>query len=136
MLDIFLTLDSCLLTLNIKRIYNQTDKADGLRILVDRLWPRGVTKERAQVDRWMKDIAPSTELRKQFHANPQNWAEFQHNYITELQQSKEAVNELIELIKTHETVTLLYSVHDEQQNHAVLLREFLLTRVLPHVKQC
>ena len=111
----------------IKRIYSPADKADGLRILVDRLWPRGVTKERAQIDRWMKDIAPSTELRKQFHANPQNWAEFQHSYIAELQRSKEAVNELIELIKTHDTVTLLYSVHDEQQNHAVVLQEFLLT---------
>ncbi|SDP06622.1 Uncharacterized conserved protein YeaO, DUF488 family [Mucilaginibacter sp. OK268] len=127
MLDIFLTLDSCLLILNLKRIYNPADKADGLRILVDRLWPRGVTKERAQIDRWMKDIAPSTELRKQYHANPQNWAEFQHNYIAELRQSKEAINELVELIKTHDTVTLLYSVHDEQQNHAVVLREFLLT---------
>lgn len=126
MLDIFLTLDSCLLILNLKRIYNPADKADGLRILVDRLWPRGVTKERAQIDRWMKDIAPSTELRKQYHANPQNWAEFQHNYIAELRQSKEAINELVELIKTHDTVTLLYSVHDEQQNHAVVLREFLL----------
>jgi uncharacterized protein YeaO (DUF488 family) len=115
------------LILNLKRIYNAADKADGIRILVDRLWPRGVTKERAQIDHWMKDVAPSTELRKQFHANPQNWAEFQHNYIAELHQSKEAVNELIELIKTHDTVTLLYSVHDEQQNHAVLLREFLLT---------
>jgi len=115
------------LILKLKRIYNPANKADGLRILVDRLWPRGVTKERAQIDRWMKNVAPSTELRKQFHANPQNWAEFQHNYIVELQQAKEAVNELIELIKTHETVTLLYSVHDEQQNHAVVLREFLLT---------
>lgn len=126
MLDIFLTLDSCLLILKLKRIYNPADKADGLRILVDRLWPRGVTKERAQIDRWMKDVAPSTELRKQYHANPQNWAEFQHNYIAELRQSKESVNELIELIKTHDTVTLLYSVHDEQQNHAAILREFLL----------
>jgi uncharacterized protein YeaO (DUF488 family) len=125
--DIFLTLDSCLLILNLKRIYNAADKADGIRILVDRLWPRGVTKERAQIDHWMKDVAPSTELRKQFHANPQNWVEFQHNYIAELQQSKEAVNELAELIKTHDTVTLLYSVHDEQQNHAVVLRDFLLT---------
>lgn len=126
-MDIFLTLDSCLLILNLKRIYLPADKTDGLRVLVDRLWPRGVTKERAQIDRWMKDVAPSTELRKQFHANPQNWTEFQHNYIAELQQSKEAVNELIELIKTHDTVTLLYSVHDEKQNHAVVLREFLLT---------
>ena len=118
--------------LNLKRIYNTADKADGLRILVDRLWPRGVTKERAQIDRWMKEVAPSTELRKQFHANPQNWAEFQHNYIAELQQAPEAVNELIELIKTHETVTLLYSVHDEQRNHAVVLRAFLLTMLKDH----
>ncbi|WP_419699522.1 DUF488 domain-containing protein [Mucilaginibacter sp. NFX135] len=115
--------------LRIKRIYNPAEKTDGLRILIDRLWPRGVTKDRAQIDRWMKDIAPSTELRKQYHANPQNWAEFQHNYIVELQQSKEAVNELVDLIKTHDTVTLLYSVHDEHQNHAVVLKDFLLTMI-------
>ena len=108
----------------IKRIYEPADKADGLRILVDRLWPRGITKERAQIDRWMKDVAPTTALRKQFHQNPQNWPGFEHDYIAELQQ-QESVKELAELIKTHETVTLLYAANNEQQNHALILQQFL-----------
>jgi uncharacterized protein YeaO (DUF488 family) len=108
----------------IKRIYEPTDKADGLRILVDRLWPRGMTKERAQIDRWMKEVAPSTPLRQSFHQNPQNWPGFEHDYIAELQQ-QDSVKELAELIKTHETVTLLYAANNEQQNHALILQQFL-----------
>ena len=108
----------------IKRIYEPADKADGLRILVDRLWPRGMTKERAQIDRWMKDVAPTTALRKQFHQNPQNWPGFEHDYIAELQQ-QENVKELAELIQKHETVTLLYAANNEQQNHALILQQFL-----------
>jgi len=108
----------------IKRIYEPADKADGLRILVDRLWPRGITKERAQIDRWMKDVAPTTALRKQFHQNPQNWPGFEHDYIAELQQ-QENVKELAELIQKHETVTLLYAANNEQQNHALILQQFL-----------
>jgi uncharacterized protein YeaO (DUF488 family) len=108
----------------IKRIYEPADKADGLRILVDRLWPRGMTKERAQIDRWMKEVAPTTALRQSFHQNPQNWPGFEHDYIAELQQ-QESVKELAELIKTHETVTLLYAAGNEQQNHAIVLKDFL-----------
>ncbi|HMG08407.1 MAG TPA: DUF488 family protein [Mucilaginibacter sp.] len=110
--------------LPIKRIYEPADKADGVRILVDRLWPRGMTKERAQIDQWMKDVAPTTALRKQFHQNPQNWPGFEHDYIAELQQ-QENVKELAELIQKHETVTLLYAANNEQQNHALILQQFL-----------
>ena len=108
----------------IKRIYDPADKADGLRILVDRLWPRGMTKERAQIDLWMKEVAPSTALRQSFHKKPQNWPGFEHDYIAELQQ-QESVKELAELIQKHETVTLLYAANNEQQNHALILQQFL-----------
>jgi len=83
-----------------------------------------ITKERAQIDRWMKDVAPTTALRKQFHQNPQNWPGFEHDYIAELQQ-QENVKELAELIQKHETVTLLYAANNEQQNHALILQQFL-----------
>jgi uncharacterized protein YeaO (DUF488 family) len=108
----------------VKRIYKPADKADGLRILVDRLWPRGFTKERAQIDKWMKDVAPSTELRKQFHQNPQNWPWFEQEYIAELTNQK-SIKELAELIQKQETVTLLYAASNEQQNHALVLQQFL-----------
>jgi uncharacterized protein YeaO (DUF488 family) len=110
----------------IKRIYEPAEKTDGLRILVDRLWPRGITKERAQLDQWMKEVAPSTLLRKQFHQNPQNWPWFEHEYIAELKQ-QEAVKELARLIQKQETVTLLYAAHNETQNHVLVLQHFLNT---------
>ena len=108
----------------VKRIYEPADKADGLRILVDRLWPRGMKKERAQIDRWMKEVAPSTALRQSFHQNPQNWPAFEHDYIAELKQ-QEAVKELAGLVQNHEIVTLLYAASNEQQNHVIVLQQFL-----------
>jgi len=110
----------------IKRIYEPAEKTDGLRILVDRLWPRGISKERAQIDQWMKEVAPSTQLRKQFHQNLQNWPWFEHEYIAELKQ-REAVKELAGLIQQQATVTLLYASHDEKQNHVLVLQQFLNT---------
>ena len=110
----------------IKRIYEPAEKADGVRILVDRLWPRGITKERAQLNQWMKEVAPSTELRKKFHENPDNWPWFEHEYIAELKQ-QEAVKELARLIQEQETVTLLYAAHNETQNHVLVLQRFLNT---------
>lgn len=109
----------------VKRIYDPVDKADGIRILVDRLWPRGITKERAQLYRWMKEVAPSTELRKQFHANPQNWAAFQHDYLAELRQAQASVQELAELVKNNQVVTLLYATNNQEHNHALVLKQFL-----------
>jgi uncharacterized protein YeaO (DUF488 family) len=107
----------------IKRVYESADEADGVRVLVDRLWPRGFTKERASVDHWMKEVAPSTELRKWFGRDPERWDEFRARYLAELEGS-EAVERLREL--AHEgVVTLVYSVRDEERNHAILLRELL-----------
>ncbi|MDN3549586.1 DUF488 domain-containing protein [Mucilaginibacter aquaedulcis] len=110
----------------IKRIYEPAEKTDGTRILVDRLWPRGISKERAHIDQWLKEVAPSPQLRKQFHQNPQNWPWFEHEYIAELKQ-QEAVKELAHLIQNQEAVTLLYASHDEKQNHALVLQQFLNT---------
>ena len=108
----------------IKRIYEPTGKDDGVRILIDRLWPRGVKKESAHIDNWMKAIAPTTELRKWFHQNPATWPEFIARYQFELKKN-DAVKELLDLVGRNETVTLLYAAHDEQHNHALVLRDFI-----------
>ena len=108
----------------IKRVYEEPDKKDGYRILVDRLWPRGLTKEKARVDLWLKDIAPSTKLRKWFDHDPEKWKEFEKRYILELKGNKEPVQILIEQIKKKD-VTLVYGAKDEVHNEArVLLNEF------------
>jgi uncharacterized protein YeaO (DUF488 family) len=111
-------------TVKIKRIYEPFDKQDGVRILVDRLWPRGVKKETAHLDEWMKAIAPSTELRKWFNHDTPKWDEFQLKYMHELTQN-DAVKDLLGLVKKHKKVTLLYAAHDEQHNHALVLQEFI-----------
>jgi uncharacterized protein YeaO (DUF488 family) len=111
-------------TIQIKRIYEPAAEGDGLRILVDRLWPRGIKKETARIDRWLKDIAPSTELRKWFHQDTSQWDEFRAKYLLELKQNK-AVKDLQDIIKNNKTVTLLFAVRDEQQNHALVLKQFL-----------
>lgn len=111
-------------TLQIKRIYEPAEDSDGKRILVDRLWPRGVKKEAANLDEWMKEVAPSVALRKWFDHDPAKWEKFSLQYITELKQNK-AVTDLIELLKYNQTGTLLYAAHDEQHNHAIVLQHFL-----------
>ncbi len=108
-----------------KRVYEKPVKEDGFRILVDRLWPRGLTKEKARVDLWMKEIAPSDELRKRFHHEEMNWSEFVKRYKTELAKKKELLSELKKLEKEHETVTLLFGSKDEKQNQAVVLADIL-----------
>jgi len=108
----------------IKRVYESRAKADGYRILVDRLWPRGVTKADAAVDEWMKEIAPSTGLRKWFHSDGGNWEQFKHKYILELQHNP-AVERLQALVKQHTVITFLYAVKDEEHNHAIILRDYL-----------
>jgi len=112
-------------TVQIKRIYAPRDDADGKRILVDRLWPRGVKKETAHLDDWMKDIAPSTELRKWFDHNVAVWQGFEARYMLELKQNATAVNKLLDIVKANHTVTLLYAAHDEAHNHAVVLLHFI-----------
>lgn len=108
----------------IKRVYDDYAKQDGFRILVDRLWPRGITKEAAQVDVWLKDVAPSTELRKWFHQDRENWTEFVKKYKVELR-SNEALPALKKLIREHPKVTLLYGSKDEEHNHAEILRQLI-----------
>jgi len=110
--------------LTIKRIYENSEGPDGFRILVDRLWPRGVKKETADIDLWLKDVAPSTELRQWFHSGNKDWQEFRHKYLLELKHNP-AIDKLIDLIKQHTTLTLLYAAKDEQHNHALVLKEFL-----------
>lgn len=109
----------------IKRIYEQSSKEDGFRILIDRLWPRGISKEKAQIDLWYKDIAPSNKLRKWFAHDPAKWDEFQKKYKAEVSLQKDKLAELKELIKKKDTVTLLYSASDREHNNAVVLMEVL-----------
>jgi len=111
------------MSLALKRIYEKSDTNDGIRILVDRLWPRGLTKEKANVDIWLKDIAPSTELRKWFHHDPEKWKAFKQKYVSELNNNQEGVRYLKEQIKKGK-VTLLYASKDEEHNEAVVLKDF------------
>jgi uncharacterized protein YeaO (DUF488 family) len=111
----------------VKRVYEPAAKSDGFRLLVDRLWPRGLSKENAHIDLWLREIGPSTALRKWFNHDPARWAEFQHRYDAELKEKAT----LLATIKKHaktKPVTLLYSAKDEQHNQAVALRNFLLKR--------
>ncbi len=109
---------------NIKRVYEPIGNNDGFRILVDRLWPRGINKEKVNIDAWLKEIAPSAALRKWFNHESGKWKRFVEKYKDELQKS-EAVNELKNFIKKHKTITLLYAAHDEQHNNAVVLQGFM-----------
>ena len=110
--------------IQIKRVYEKPAKDDGMRILVDRLWPRGLSKEKADVDLWLKEIAPSTELRKWFGHVPDRWKEFQKRYHHELENNIESVSKLKELIKNG-VVTLVYGAKDKEHNEALVLKEWL-----------
>lgn len=107
--------------IQIKRVYEKSGKQDGWRVLVDRLWPRGLTKAAAHVDLWMKDVGPSNALRKWFGHDPARWSEFQKKYRTELTKKKELMTELKKLAKEHATLTLVYGAKDEEHNQAVVL---------------
>lgn len=107
-----------------KRIYEAMAKSDGFRILVDRLWPRGLKKEDAHIGLWLKEVAPSDQLRKWFHHEESNWPAFVAKYQAELKNS-EALQQLAELAKAHEIVTLLYGAKDEEHNQAVMLKNLL-----------
>ena len=107
-----------------KRVYEQPDKDDGFRILVDRLWPRGLTKEKANVDLWLKEIAPSSELRKWFGHDPAKWKSFRRRYETEIRHKDDLIKTLKQ--KAMEgTTTLLYGARDEEHNEALVLKQFL-----------
>lgn len=110
--------------IKIKRIYTDVETDDGYRILIDRLWPRGVSKERAALDDWLKEIAPSTELRKWFNHDPQLFDEFSKRYILELEDKMEELLR-IKSIAEQQNVTLLFSAKDEKYNQAVVLKKVL-----------
>ena len=110
--------------IQLKRVYEKPSRKDGLRILVDRLWPRGLTKERAAVKLWLKDVAPSTELRRWFGHDPAKWKQFQVRYRKELGEKKAALDLLKQTAKEH-AVTLVYGARDEERNEAVVLQRLL-----------
>jgi uncharacterized protein YeaO (DUF488 family) len=111
--------------IRVKRVYEEPAKDDGYRILVDRLWPRGLTKERARVDLWMKEIAPSDALRKWYGHEPEKWPEFEKRYHAELAKKKALLAEIQRLEREHGKVTLLFGRKDEKQNQAVVLASIL-----------
>ncbi|GIN21359.1 DUF488 domain-containing protein [Siminovitchia fordii] len=115
-------------SVRMKRIYDDPSPDDGFRVLVDRIWPRGMSKERARIDEWMKELAPSAELRKWFQHDPEKFPLFRKQYLSFLEENEECrkkLKELKERLKV-ENVTLLYSAKDERHNQAVVLREFIL----------
>jgi uncharacterized protein YeaO (DUF488 family) len=111
----------------VKRVYEAASPADGLRVLVDRLWPRGLKKEDAAVKFWLRDLAPSTELRQWFHANPEAWSLFRKRYLKELANPKStaAIEKLHKLAGEKKTLTLLYASRNQERNNATVLKELL-----------
>jgi uncharacterized protein YeaO (DUF488 family) len=110
-----------------KRVYDPREQGDGIRVLVDRLWPRGMTKEKLQADLWLKDIAPSDDLRKWFAHDPSRWSEFKKRYWAELDEKPQTVKQLRDLA-AKEKLTLLFSARDTACNQAVALKEYLIAK--------
>jgi len=115
--------------IQLQRAYDQPASQDGTRLLVERLWPRGVKKISLQIDDWLKEAAPSTELRKWFSHDPAKWNEFRRRYFAELKSNPEAWKPIVEAAHRG-TVTLIYSSHDTEHNNAVALKEFIEHRLL------
>ena len=111
--------------IRIKRVYDQASEEDGFRILVDRLWPRGMSKDKAKVDLWLKEVAPSDDLRKWFSHDPKKWKEFKKRYENELKDKQELLRKIKQTEKEKGTVTILFSAKDEEHNQAVALAAFL-----------
>ncbi|AKV73948.1 MULTISPECIES: DUF488 domain-containing protein [Metallosphaera] len=109
--------------IKIKRVYDEASSDDGVRVLVDLLWPRGLRKEEAKIDLWMRQVAPSDELRKWFGHDPRRWEEFKRRYLDELRNNP-AVKDLVELASNRD-VTLLFSARDRERNNAVVLKEYV-----------
>jgi uncharacterized protein YeaO (DUF488 family) len=110
--------------IRLKRAYDAVSKDDGLRILVERLWPRGVSKQKARIDLWLKDLAPSTELRQWYGHDPARWPQFRKRYWAELKDRSELLT-LLKYVAGDRTVTFVYAAHDEERNSAVALKELL-----------
>jgi uncharacterized protein YeaO (DUF488 family) len=115
------------MNIQLKRVYSPVEKDDGVRVLVDRVWPRGISKAKLQADVWLKDAAPSTELRKWFNHDRSKWQDFKERYFAELKDNPEAVAQLLELGKEQQ-VTLLYAARDTEYNHALAMREYLVSK--------
>ena len=111
-------------SIRLKRVYDKPTKADGRRVLVDRIWPRGLKKNEARIDQWLKEIAPSTALRKWFAHDPGKWREFKKRYSAELDDQREQVEQLARAAKKR-TVTLLFGAKDTEHNNAVALKEYI-----------
>ena len=112
------------MTIRLKRIYDEPDSQDGYRALVDRLWPRGVSKEAAKIDEWLKEVAPSDELRRWFDHDPDRWAEFRRRYLSELKECRDRLRPLARRAR-EDSVTLLYGAKDTKRNNAVVLKQYL-----------
>jgi uncharacterized protein YeaO (DUF488 family) len=112
---------------SLKRVYDLPSPHDGVRVLVDRLWPRGLSKEAAALDGWLKDLAPSDELRKWYHAHPAQWSKFRERYLKELasERANAALQQLYDLSKSQRQLTLLYASRNEDRNNATVLKELL-----------
>ncbi|MFH0891554.1 MAG: DUF488 family protein [Candidatus Falkowbacteria bacterium] len=112
-------------TVTIKRAYEEPSEKDGLRVLVDRLWPRGLNKEKAAIDLWLKDLAPSEDLRKWFEHDSRKWAEFRKRYGQELKKNLSSLETLKIIVRENRRVSLLYAAKDEKRNNAAVLLKFL-----------
>jgi len=115
------------MNIKMKRVYEEPAASDGSRILVDRLWPRGLTKEKAHVDLWLKEIAPTTELRQWFGHDPEKWQKFRGRYETELRHNGHLIEMLMKKAREG-TITLMYGARDEKHNEALVLKQFLERR--------
>lgn len=113
------------MSVKLKRVYEKPEKTDGVRILVDRIWPRGTSKQNAKVHHWLKDLAPSTTLRKWFGHDPEKWIVFKMKYRKELNEKKAAKKELRAIIRKNRNVTLLFAAKDEQHNNALAIKKIL-----------
>ena len=113
--------------ITLKRVYDPVSRTDGTRFLVERLWPRGVSKAKLRLDAWLKEVAPSTELRRWFSHDPEKWGEFRQRYFRELDSRPEAWQPIVSAARRG-TVTLVYSSHDTQHNNAVALQEYVQTK--------
>ena len=111
--------------IRVRRVYKEVSVEDGFRIPVDKLWPRGMSRDKAKVDLWMREIAPSDDLRKWFSHDPKKWQRFQRRYETELKEKQELLHKIKQAEKENKIVTLLYSARDEEHNQAVALAEIL-----------
>jgi uncharacterized protein YeaO (DUF488 family) len=115
------------MTVAIKRVYERPSPKDGARVLVDRLWPRGLSKQAASLDAWLKDLAPSDELRQWYHAHPQLWSKFRQQYLEELssEPAEQALRQLYEIRNSHKQVTLLFASRNAERNNATVLQQLI-----------